>query len=285
MTEVYKTYKILINGQLVRSESNRTYKVFDSSGKFIANVPRCTKKDLRDAVRVAKNALQTWENKSPYNRGQIIYRMAEETENRKYELANELKKHGVKNHSEEVQKVIDRLIHYAGWADKYSHILGTVNSVSTPFINYSVPEPVGVVCCITPSNPPLLSFITQVIPTITVGNVVVSVLSDNPLPVLTFSEIILASDVPPGVINILTQTNNELIDHLSKHMDIDLIHFIGSDKEIIDKIVQGGSLNLKRIKVDNLSYEDFFEDSKSEGISWIEKFLEIKTMWVPGVGN
>lgn len=281
MVEVYKTYKLFINNEFVRSEGGRTYKIYNKEGKFIANVPRSSKKDLREAVKCAKNALKIWNKKSPYNKGQIIYRIAEELENRKQEIINELKKHNLEDPQNEVSKSIDRLIHYAGWTDKYSHILGTVNSVSSPFVNYSIPEYVGVVGCIVPSNPPLLSFITQVIPAIVTGNTVVAVISDNPLPVLTFAEILMTSDLPPGVINILSQYNNELIDHLVKHMDINLIHYIGEDGEIIDKIIEGASINLKRVQIEKLKPEEFFDDYKAEGLYWIEKFVQIKTVWIP----
>ncbi|MCX7758157.1 MAG: aldehyde dehydrogenase family protein [bacterium] len=281
MVEVYKTYKMFVNNEFVRSESGRSYKIFDKNGNFLANIPRSSKKDLRDAVRYSKNALKSWNNKSNYNKGQIIYRMAEELENRKYEIINELKKHNIDNPYNEVQKSVDRLIHYAGWTDKYSHILGTVNTVTSSFINYSVPEYVGVVACITLPNPPLLSFITQVIPAIVAGNTVVSIINENPLPILTFAEILKASDLPPGVINILTQHNNELIDHIVKHFDINLIDYIGNDKQIIDKIFEGSSINVKRIRTQNLDPQDFFDDYKSEGLYWIEKFIEIKTVWIP----
>ncbi|MFN3478220.1 MAG: aldehyde dehydrogenase family protein [bacterium] len=281
MPEVYKTYKIFINNEFVRSESNRTYKILNDEGKLIANVPRSSRKDLRDAVKYAKNTLEKWNSKSNYNKGQIIYRMAEELENRKYEIINELKKHKIENPQEEVQKSIDRLIHYAGWTDKFSHILGTINTVSSSFINYSSPESVGVIASIVYPNPPLLAFITQVIPAIVAGNTVVAILTHNPLPVLTFAEILKDSDLPAGVINILTQQDDELIDHLTKHMDINLVEYIGNDSEIIEKIIEGSSYNLKRIKLDNLETKDFFDDNKTEGLHWIEKYVEIKTVWIP----
>jgi len=281
MVEVYKTYKILINNEFVRSESGRTYKVFSKDGNFLANVVRSSKKDLRDAVRFAKNALKTWNQKSPYNKGLIIYRMAEELENRKQEMINELKKHGIDNALEEVNKSIDRLIHYAGWTDKYSHILGTVNQVSSSFVNYSIPEYIGVVGFIVPPNPPLLSFISQVLPAIVAGNTVVALINENPLPVLTFAEIIQGSDLPPGVINILTQYQNELIDHLVKHMDIHCISYLGNNEAVIDKIKESASINVKRTFILNLDPQDFFDDQKSEGLKWIEKFVEIKTVWIP----
>lgn len=281
MVEVYKTYKMFINNEFVRSESGRTYKIFDKEGKFLANIPRGSKKDLRDAVRFAKNALKVWNKKSNYNKGQIIYRMAEELENRKSEIINELKKHNVENPEIEIQKSIDRLIHYAGWTDKYAHILGTVNTVASSFINYSVPEYIGVVGSIISDTPPLLSFITQVIPAIVAGNTVVALLNKNPLPVLTFAEVLVASDLPPGVINIITQYENEIVDHLVKHMDVNLIDYVGNNQELIEKIIEGASLNVKRIKIKDMKYQDFYDDEKSEGLYWIEKFVEIKTVWIP----
>jgi acyl-CoA reductase-like NAD-dependent aldehyde dehydrogenase len=284
MVEVYKTYKILINNQLVRSESGRTYKILDKDGNFLANIVRSSKKDLRDAVRYAKNALKIWNKKSKHNKGLIIYRMAEELESRKNEIINELKKHNVDNALEEVNKSIDRLIHYAGWTDKYSHLLGTINTVNSAFINYSIPEYVGIVGCIIPSNPPLLSFISQVIPAIVAGNTVVSIINENPLPILSFAEIIMSSDLPPGVINILTQYKNELIDHLVKHMEVNYVSYLGNNEEIIEKIREGAVQNLKRTFIKHFEPQDFFDEYKGEGLHWIEKFTEIKTVWIPQGG-
>lgn len=281
MTQVYKTYRIFINNEFVKGAGRKIYKILDNEGKLIANIPISTKKDLRDAVRYARNALEVWNKKSNYTKGQIIYQIAEKLENRKAELINELKKHSLENPEEEVQKSIERLIYYAGWVDKFPHLLGTINPVSSSFINYSVPEYVGVCAIIAYPNPPLLSFITQVIPAIVTGNTVVSIISDNPIPILTFAEILKDSDLPPGVINILTQHNNELIDHIVKHMDINLIDYIGKDEQIIEKLIEGATYNLKRIKIQNLEPRDFFDDYKAEGLHWLEKFVEIKTVWIP----
>jgi acyl-CoA reductase-like NAD-dependent aldehyde dehydrogenase len=282
---VKKTYKILINNNLVRSESNRTYKLMSKENKFLANIVRSSRKDLRDAVRFAKNVLDTWFSKSGYNRGQIIYRMAEELENRKQEFINELSLMGVENPVKEIEVSVDRLVYFAGFADKFHHLLGTVNNVNNKFVNYSTPEAVGIVGVVLPEKPSFLSFISLVIPIIMLGNVVVVLVEHNPLAVLSFSEVIIASDVLPGVINILTGFYEELVPVLANHMDVNSICFVYNElndknKRLKEVIQEGASLNVKRTFIKQIKEEDFYNDDLFK-LEFLMNFVEIKTIWIP----
>jgi len=282
---VKKTYKILINNNLVRSESNRTYKLMNKEGKFLANIVRASKKDLRDAVRFARNVFDTWFSKSGYNKGQIIYRMAEELENRKQEFINELSLMGVENPVKEIEVSVDRLVYFAGFADKFHHLLGTINNVNNKFVNYSTPEAVGVVGVVLPEKPSFLSFISLVIPIIMLGNVVVVLVEHNPLAVLSFSEVIIASDVLPGVINILTGFYEELVPVLANHMDVNSICFVYNElddknKRLKETIQEGASLNIKRTFIKQIKEEDFYNDDLFK-LEFLMNFVEIKTIWIP----
>jgi acyl-CoA reductase-like NAD-dependent aldehyde dehydrogenase len=282
---VKKTYKILINNNLVRSESNRTYKLVNKEGKFLANIVRASKKDLRDAVRFAKNVFDTWLSRSGYNKGQIIYRIAEELQNRKQEFINELSLMGVENPVKEIEVSVDRLVYFAGFADKFHHLLGTVNNVNNKFVNYSTPEAVGIVGVVLPEKPSFLSFISLVIPIIMLGNVVVVLVEHNPLAVLSFSEVIIASDVLPGVINILTGFYEELVPVLANHMDVNSICFVYNElddknKRLKETIQEGASLNVKRTFIKQIKQEDFYNDDLFK-LEFLMNFVEIKTIWIP----
>jgi len=282
---VKKTYKILINNNLVRSESNRTYKVMSKDGKFLANIVRSSKKDLRDAVRYARNALESWFSRSGYNKGQIIYRMAEELENRKQEFINELFLMGVENPVKEIEVSVDKLVYFAGFADKFHHLIGTINNVNSKFVNYSTPEPVGVVGVVLPEKPSFLNFISLVIPIIMLGNVVVVLIEHNPLAVLSFSEVMIASDVLPGVVNILTGFYEELVPVLSNHMDVNSICFVYNElddknKRLKEIIQEGASINVKRTFIKQIKEEDFYND-KFFKLEFLMNFVEIKTIWIP----
>lgn len=285
--QVKKTYKILINNNLVRSESNRTYKVMSKDGKFLANVVRSSKKDLRDAVRHARNVLDKWSLRSGYNKGQIIYRMAEELENRKYEFINELELIGGSDPLKEIEFSIDRLIYFAGFADKFHHLIGTINNVNNKFVNYSTPEPVGVVGVILPDKPNFLSFISLVIPIIMLGNVAIVLSQNNPLSILSFSEVIIASDVLPGVINILTGFYEELVPVLANHMDVNHICFVYNElndqnKKLKEIIQEGSSTNVKRTFIKEIKEDDFYNDEFFK-LEFLINFVEIKTIWIPQV--
>ncbi|MCX7870077.1 MAG: aldehyde dehydrogenase family protein [bacterium] len=282
---VKKTYKILVNNNLIRSESNRTYKVLDKDRKFLANVVRSSKKDLRDAVRYSRAIFNTWASKTGYNKGQIIYRIAEELENRKQEFIYELSLTGANDPKKEVELSIDRLIYFAGFADKFHHLIGTINNVNNKFVNYSTPEPVGIVGVVLPDKPSLLAFISLTIPIIMLGNVVVVLVENNPLSILSFSEIIIASDVLPGVINILSGFYQELVPVLANHMDVNHICFVYNEsneknsklKEIIQ---EGASFNVKRTFIKEINETDFYNDDLFK-LEFLMNFVEIKTIWIP----
>ncbi|MGB9637804.1 MAG: aldehyde dehydrogenase family protein [bacterium] len=283
--QVKKNYKVLINNNLVRSESNRTYKVMSKDGKFLANVVRSSKEDLRDAVRYARNVLESWFSRSGYNKGQIIYKMAEELENRKQEFVNELELMGVSEPLKEVEVSIDRLVYFAGFADKFHHLIGTVNNVNSKFVNYSTPEPVGVVGVVLPEKPNFLGFISLVIPIIMLGNVAVVLIENNPLSVLSFSEVIIASDMLPGVINILTGFYDELVPVLANHMDVNGICFVYNElnennKKLKEIIQEGASNNIKRTFIKEIKENDFYNDEFFK-LEFLMNFVEIKTIWIP----
>ncbi|MGC8814728.1 MAG: aldehyde dehydrogenase family protein [bacterium] len=283
--QVKKNYKVLINNNLVRSESNRTYKVMSKDGKFLANVVSSSKEDLRDAVRYARNVLESWFSRSGYNKGQIIYKMAEELENRKQEFVNELELMGVSEPLKEVEVSIDRLVYFAGFADKFHHLIGTVNNVNSKFVNYSTPEPVGVVGVVLPEKPNFLGFISLVIPIIMLGNVAVVLIENNPLSVLSFSEVIIASDMLPGVINILTGFYDELVPVLANHMDVNGICFVYNElnennKKLKEIIQEGASNNIKRTFIKEIKVNDFYNDEFFK-LEFLMNFVEIKTIWIP----
>ena len=238
--------KIFINNQFIKVQSGKIY--------------------LDDAVKCAKNSLKLWSQQSTYKKGQVIFSIAEELENRKTQFIDELKNYNSLNPELELTKSIDRLIHYAGWVDK----INILNSYS--FIN--ITDCTGVVGCIIPSNPILLSFITQVIPAIVTGNTVITLINTSSLPILTFAQLLIDCDLPSGVINILFQDS---LDDLIKHPDINLIDYLGKDQEIINKITKLP----KKINIQNLESGDFFDDDKSEGLEWIKKFVESKTICFP----
>jgi len=281
--EVQKTYKTYINGAFPRSESGRHYKVYDGSGEILANACRSSRKDFRDAVVAARNAFDGWSSRSAYNRGQILYRIAEMLEGRRNQFTEELKTLGFskKESVKEVDTAIDRLIYFAGWSDKYQQVFGSVNPVASSHFNFSIPEPTGVVAIIAPENRPLLGLVSVIAPVIVGGNTCVVLASrEYPLPAISFAEVLHSSDVPAGVINILTGFRDELIPHMSSHMDVNA--FLYSDPELHEKfgkqIDENGALNVKRITY--RPEEDWF-DSQIENPYSITEFQEIKTTWHP----
>lgn len=283
--EVLKTYKLFINGQFVRSESGRYYKAVSSTGKNLANVCRCTRKDVRDAVKAARVAFPGWWAKSAYNRAQILYRAAEELEGRKEQFISEIVRStngGAELAKKEVEKSIDRLIWYAGWADKYFHIFGTVNTVSHSMINTTTPEPTGVVAIVIPPEFPLLAFVSKVAPAVLTGNTAVVAIEQNPLPALSFAEVIAASDFPAGVINVLSGLKKEFLPHLCTHMDVNAIDYSGADEEEIKSVQKAASINVKRLIVrKHPAGDEWLDDRKSQDLYWILPYLEMKTVWHP----
>jgi delta 1-pyrroline-5-carboxylate dehydrogenase len=289
---VNKAYKMFVGGAFVRSESGRYYQVQnapDSSAvdadPETVNVPRGSRKDVRDAVLVAKNAWPGWEKRTAYNRGQILYRLAEVMESRRPELTQSLVRGGQSEAAAaaEVDVSIDRVVFYAGFADKFFALLASSNPVAGPHFNFSVPEPMGTIGVVAPDRPALLGLVSTILPVITGGNTVVALASEkDPRTAIVWSECIATSDMPGGVINILTGRALELSAHLAKHREI-----IGIDAWIVDadlrKTVESeGADNVKRVKTHvPMDPEAWTDERKAQGLGWIERFLETKTIWHP----
>ena len=257
---VKKTYKLFIGGAFPRSESGRTY---EAEGQ---NVARASRKDVRDSVRAARTAWPKWAGMTAYNRGQVLYRVAEMIESRSSQFAD------VSTGREEVERTVDRIVWYAGWADKLAQVLGSSNPVAGPYFNFTVPEPTGVVAVIAPDEPPLLGLVSRVIPALTGGNAVVAVVSEtHPLAAIELAEALATSDVPGGVVNLLTGHRDELAPWLASHMDVNAIDITGAD---------GSSAELERAAADNVK-RVVRGDPDSQSPWEIASFLELKTVWHP----
>jgi acyl-CoA reductase-like NAD-dependent aldehyde dehydrogenase len=279
--EVLKTYKLYIGGQFPRTESGRYYTPVDTKGEKIANVCLSSRKDLRDAVSAARTAFGGWSSRAAFNRGQILYRMAEMLEGRKKQFAEELMLQGSSKAAatKEISLSIDRLIHYAGWCDKYHALYSTVNPVASSHFNFSVPEPMGVVACIAPQESPLLGLISLIAPCIAGGNTCVLIASyPKPLVAISFAEVLNSSDLPGGVVNILTGNPVELQGWMNIHLDINAIVTCNSTKEDWTKIQQEGSRNVKRTF--NWSDKDI-QSAAGQSPYMIMDLQEIKTTWHP----
>lgn len=279
--DVLKTYKTYVGGKFPRSESGKTYPVKDRSAKIIANACRCTRKDVRDAMLPARSAFSDWSSRSAYNRGQVLYRIAEMLEGRKDQFVDELQKAGIKSKAaiKEVEQSVDRLIYYAGWTDKYPQVFGSINPVASQHFNFTSPEPTGVVAVITTDEAPLLSIVSQIAPVIAGGNTCVVLASESfPLSAVSFGEVLQSSDVPGGVVNILTGYRSEMLDHLTKHMDVNAVFNCITDKETRKLIDENASISVKRVK--HYSVEDW-SDEAHENPYLILEFQEQKTTWHP----
>jgi acyl-CoA reductase-like NAD-dependent aldehyde dehydrogenase len=257
---VRKTYKLFIGGAFPRSESGRTY---EAEGQ---NVARASRKDVRDAVRAARGALPKWAGMTAYNRGQVLYRLAEMIEARAAEFAE------LSSGREEVERTIDRVVWYAGWTDKLAQVLGSSNPVAGPYFNFTVPEPTGVVATLAPDEPALLGIVTRILPPITGGNAVVAVASEtHPLAAIELAEALATSDVPGGVVNILTGHRAELAPWLASHMDVNAID-LGSADGDIPELERAAAANVKRIVHGKPDVQSPWE---------VAAFLELKTVWHP----
>lgn len=280
--EVLKTYKIYIGGKFPRTESGRYYKPTNSNGEVLGNICLSSRKDFRNAVVAARKAQGDWAGRSAYNIGQIIYRIAENLEGAKAQFVTLLmQEEGVSSAKakEQVNQAIDRLIYYAGWSDKFQQIFSGVNPVSSSHFNFSMLESTGVVACLSDSDSNFLALVSAISSVIVGGNTVVILAGENtPLTAITFAEIINNSDVPGGVINILTGKLPELEEHFATHMDVNSILYLGSDKKVIESIKNKSAENLKRVRVwDNKS----ILSSEFESPYSIKEFLEVKTTWHP----
>tara|TARA_Y100000768_G_C23970595_1_gene680318 strand:+ start:1077 stop:1955 length:879 start_codon:yes stop_codon:yes gene_type:complete len=276
--KVLKTYKIFIDGKFPRTESGRYYQLKSKDIPY-ANVCLSSKKDLRNAVVAARKAFQPWSKKTAYNRGQILYRIAEMLESRKTQFLDELLVQGIskKDASKELDQSIDRIIYFAGWADKINQVFGAVNPVATSHFNFTLLEPMGIVGLLSSDESPLLGLISSIIPVIVSGNSCVVIASEkHPLSSISFAEVISNSDVPSGVVNILTGTKKELATPMSLHMDINALGIFSQnmDKQLLINATE----NLKRIS----SYNDVqIQSNDFESPYIIKKFMEAKTTWHP----
>ncbi|MGE0568294.1 MAG: aldehyde dehydrogenase family protein [Bacteroidia bacterium] len=278
--EVLKTYKIFIGGQFPRTESGRFYSVHKKNKALLANICLSSRKDLRNAVVAARKAQAGWAEKTAFNRSQILYRLAEMLETRKLQFISELLDLGITKSAaiKEVEMSVDRLIHYAGWCDKFQALNSSVNPVASSHFNFSVPEPIGVVGLIAPEDSPLIGLISAIAPIIAGGNTCVVLSSySKPTCSISFAEIVATSDVPGGVINIITGETKELLSHFSGHMDINALVYCRSSKTEKKEIQENSVSNLKRIFFWNRKWDD----SKAQHPDLIMDLQEIKTTWHP----
>lgn len=280
--DVRKTYKLYIGGAFPRSESGRTYEVSGADGAFLANAALGSRKDARDAVVAARKAFPGWSGATAYNRGQVLYRVAELLEGRRAQFIDEVRAgEGLSAREAEaaVSAAIDRWVWYAGWSDKITQISGSVNSVAGPYFDFSLPVPTGVVAVLAPQESSLLGLVSVLAPVIVSGNTAVVVCSeDRPLPAVTLSEVLATSDVPGGVVNILTGRTAEMAPHLAGHMDVNAIDLTGADADLATELERAAADNLKRVHRRPLSPPDWTEaPSPSRMLS----FLETKTVWHP----
>ncbi len=279
--EVLKTFKIYIGGQFPRTESGRYYVATNSRGEQLANVCLSSRKDFRDAVVAARSAFKGWSKRAAFNRGQILYRIAEMLEGRKAQFIEELIKQDVSKAQaqKEVLTSIDRLIWYAGWCDKYPQIFGTVNPVASSHFNFSVPEPTGVVAAIAPQDTSLLGLVSVIAPIIAGGNSCIVLASElKPLCSITFAEVINSSDVPGGVVNILTGKVFELAKEFASHMDVNAVVYCGGDNTIQKELQTKGASNVKRILVHKNTN---WAGDQGQSPYFILDTQEIKTTWHP----
>ena len=277
---ILKTYKIYIGGQFPRTESGRTYVINDAAGNPIANVCQSSKKDIRNAVQAARKAFGPWSERSAFNRGQILYRIAEMLDGRKSQFVEELTQQGqsIKRAQIEIETCIDRIVYYAGWCDKYQQILSSVNPVNSSHFNFSVAEPTGVVGLLADEQSGLLGLVSQLMPVIAGGNSVVLIASEQlPLCAITFAEVLATADLPAGVVNILTGSANEMLPTLAEHMDVNALFLSNASNEIVKSTQLSAVDNLKRVVVIN---EDWLQED-AQGIAFISNFQEIKTTWHP----
>ena len=279
--DVLKTYKIFIGGKFPRTESGRFFPLKNKDGDLIANICLSSRKDFRNAVVSARNTQKQWENTTALNKGQILYRIAEMLEGRKLQFIEELMMTGSsKYHAKnEVEQSIDRLIYYAGWSDKFQQIFSSVNPVASNHFNFSVPQAMGVVSVIAPNEFPLLGLVSVVAPVIVGGNSCIVLSSEeNPMVSISFAEVLNTSDVPHGVVNILTGERKELISHFSSHKDVNSIIYCGDNNKEINEIEKLSSENLKRVKIYKRKN---WNDKTNQSPYFIEQCQEIKTTWHP----
>ena len=279
--DVLKTYKIFIGGKFPRTESGRYFHLKNAKGKLLANMCLSSRKDFRNAVVTARKSQETWANATALNRGQILYRIAEMLESRKAQFTEQLISTGstLSAAKKEVALSIDRLIYYAGWSDKFQQIFSAVNPVASNHFNFSTLEPTGVVSIIAPNENPLLGLISLLAPTIVGGNTcVILAPCTNPLVAISLAEVLNTSDVPAGVVNILTGDREELLSHFASHKDVNAIIYCGDNLKEIKTVEEMATENLKRV---NIYRRKNWGQGNSQSPYFIEKCQEIKTIWHP----
>ncbi len=277
---VRKTYKLYIGGAFPRSESGRSYVVTDHKGEFLANAALASRKDARDAVAAARKAFPGWSAATPYNRGQVLYRVAELMEGRRAQFAAEVRAAeglGARQAENMIDAAIDRWVWYAGWTDKIAQVRGASNPVAGPYFNFSLPEPTGVVAVLAPQASSLLGFVSVVAPALVTGNTVVALASERfPLPAVSLSEVLATSDVPAGVVNVLTGRTAEIAPWLASHMDVNAIDLAGAPDGLADDLAVAAAENLKRVV--RLAVPDW---APTPGLRRMTAYLETKTVWHP----
>jgi len=282
--DIKKTYKLFIGGKFPRSESGRYLPAKSPTGEHLDNFAHASRKDFRDAVVAARAAVDGWGKATAYNRGQILYRAAEMLQNRATELVSEVARStGVSaaKAKREVTLAIDRLVYYAGWTDKYAQVFGSVNPVASSHFNFTTPEPTGVVVVLAPDEPALVALVSMLASVVLSGNAAIVIASEkSPLPALTFAEILATSDLPGGVVNILTGKRAELASHIAGHMDVNAIVNGAEDAELSAKLQAGTAQNLKRYANRPLALAEWFT-AKAEDPYWILDTVEFKTAWHP----
>jgi acyl-CoA reductase-like NAD-dependent aldehyde dehydrogenase len=286
---VRKTYKLYIGGEFPRTESGRSYLVSGADGAPIANACRGSRKDVRDAVRAARKAFPGWASKTAMNRGQVLYRVAELMEGRRDQFVAEVAAaEGLRAERarEVVDRAIDRWVWYAGWADKIGQVLGASNPVAAPYFNFTIPEPTGVVGVVAPETSSLLGLVSRLAPPLVAGNATVVLASEaRPLPAITLAEVLETSDVPGGVVNIVTGLRKELVPVLAGHVDVDALDTWGVPDALRTDVELTAMDNVKRVSKRSTKVRedrfDWLDDRASERPEWIAAFLEMKTVWHP----
>jgi acyl-CoA reductase-like NAD-dependent aldehyde dehydrogenase len=276
---VAKTYKLYVNGAFARSESGRHLAAADHQDNRVANAPRGTRKDVRDAVKAARGALPGWQGRTAYNRGQILYRFAEALESRIDELTGETARlRGLERTAarREIEAAVDHAVHYAGWTDKLHAVLGSVNPVAAPHFNFTFPEPTGVVGVIAPDEPDVLGLVAEILPPLAAGNVVVAIVSERwPLLPLHLGEVLGVADVPAGVVNLLSGLRSELVKPLAGHRDVDALIDTTGDPEVVRLAADSVT------RVARPAGDDYLDVAGLDSLTRIEPFVELKTAWHP----
>ncbi|HTQ45638.1 MAG TPA: aldehyde dehydrogenase family protein [Polyangiaceae bacterium] len=286
---VNKAYKMYVGGAFVRSESGRYFQVHggdvdSSADPSVVNVPRGSRKDARDAVLAAKNAADSWAARTAYNRGQILYRLAEVMESRRDELRVALVRGGLDEAkaAREVELSVDRAVYYAGFCDKFQSLVASHNPVAGPHFGFSLPEPMGVVAVVAPQRPALLGLVSTALPVIAGGNTCVLIASsEDPRTAIVWCECLATSDLPGGVVNVLTGQASEMAPHLAKHREVTAMDVWSDDADLRAAAEREGSGNVKRVRTHDAAATAALAESAGQGLGYIERFLETKTVWHP----